>query len=137
MNFKMRLYKSFVLLICVSLLAACQPVPPGPPPPVPQSDLGKLKTNLTATDASVRLEAAYELGQRGQAAKDAVDDLIAASTTDPDVQVRVVAAYALGKIGAPVETIAPRLIAILSDQDERTEVRYSATRALGNLGLKC
>lgn len=141
MSLNLRLHRTLVVLACLSLLAACVPtpaavpttVPPSPSPMENAKDLNELKAELVMPAATARLEAAYELGELGQAATPAILDLIAA-TADPDVQVQVVAAYALGKIAVPTESVVPALADIVKDTNKAGDVRYSAARALGHIG---
>ncbi|MCB9919243.1 MAG: HEAT repeat domain-containing protein [Planctomycetes bacterium] len=77
-----------------------------------------------------RMNAAQALGQAGEAAKPALDDLVAMLSTDP--RAARGAAHALMKLGADAAPVVPRLIALLDSGD--TGARLRAVEILGSMG---
>src|SRR5439155_5502063 len=84
---------------------------------------------LKDKDKAVRQNAAYALGEIGQAAKDAVPALLKA-LKDEDTEVKKYAMGALGEIGPDAKAAVPALIETLKDDD----LRYHAASALGGIG---
>ncbi len=84
---------------------------------------------LTHSEASIRRNAAFALGEMGPDAKTAIEDLAEALRRDPDIEVRRNAAFALGEIGSPS---IPVLIRCLNDKDSR--VRRNVSSALVRIG---
>jgi HEAT repeat protein len=89
-----------------------------------------LRSRLSDSVSSVRLQAIQALGKVGAPAGPAADDL-QALTGDGDESVRCAAIDALGQVGATDETTRKRLTDLLSDGS--TAVRCAAARALGLL----
>jgi len=84
---------------------------------------------LKSSQASIRRNAAFMLGEMGQDARIAIKQIAEALRRDPDSEVRRNAAFALGEIGA--ESI-PVLMDCLNDADAR--VRRNVTAALVRIG---
>lgn len=89
-----------------------------------------LQQELTNSSPRIRARAAFELGQLGQAAQGALDQ-VARLVSDPDVSVRRHAASALGGIGADTDVALNALRVALNDSD--ASVRRCAITALALL----
>jgi len=85
---------------------------------------------LRSSQASIRRNAAFMLGQMGQDAAAAINHIAEALRNDPDGEVRRNAAFALGEIGAAA---IPVLMDCLNDTDAR--VRRNVTAALVRIGV--
>ena len=86
---------------------------------------------LQDKNESIRVSAAYALGDIGSAAQDAVPSLTQA-LRDESAWVRRHATEALGLIGQPAQNTVPALIGLL--RDEHYWIRDNAARALARLG---
>lgn len=137
MFIKSHLHKVTIVLLVSLIMGACVPVPL----PTPDQTTKKSNSNqsqayiqkMTDEDALVRANAGFQLSQLGAQASQYVPELVVA-TQDPAAEVRIVAAFALGEVGASAEQTIPTLLALITDPNEPVEVRYSAIRALSNLG---
>lgn len=85
---------------------------------------------LLADDERIREEAFAKL-QRLEPS-DAVTYLVD-STKDPDWQVRAIAVYTLGRLGKVADDAIPNVIEV-AQADENSDVRFAATKALGEFG---
>jgi HEAT repeat protein len=88
-----------------------------------------LVEGLKSSDASIRRNAAFALGELGSDGEPALQALGQVLTADPDFEVRRNAAFALGEIGGPA---IPVLLTMLNDKDPR--VRRNVTAALVRIG---
>lgn len=88
-----------------------------------------LLDGLKSSDASIRRNAAFALGELGSDGEPALKSLAHVLTGDPDFEVRRNAAFALGEIGEPS---IPVLLSTLNDKDPR--VRRNVTAALVRIG---
>jgi len=95
-------------------------------------DVPALAKALKHEDASVRIEAAGDLGLIGVPAAAAVPALLRLSEKDPDPLARVAAAKAVALIDPKNEAAVPRLVAAL--KDKAGAVRKRAAVSLGDLG---
>jgi HEAT repeat protein len=90
-----------------------------------------LAEKLSDSDATIRRNAADQLGQLGADAKPALSALIKACS-DSDLYVRRFAAQALGKIGPDAKDAVPALTKLV--KDEHKQVQEAAAFALGKIG---
>ncbi len=137
MFLKSHLHKVTFVLLVTLITSACAPVfVPTQGRAATTSDFNQAQVvvqEMADEDVLVRANAIFRLSQLGAQASQYVPDLIAA-TQDPAAEVRVATAFALGEVGASAEQTIPILLALVTDPNEPVEVRYSAIRALGNLG---
>jgi len=97
------------------------------------AETAELIQALANSDPAVAAAACDDLGEMGQAAKEAVPALSKALGNN-DIKVRQCAARALGMIGPAAKSSAPQLMAALKDGDAL--VRAQAANALGDLDLE-
>jgi len=93
----------------------------------PLAVLPHLRRHLKHTDARIRAQAALELADKGEAAKEAIPEVVAL-LRDPEAEVRHYAAWALEEFGPLAAAAVTALRAALDDEDE--SVREMAKRAL-------
>lgn len=134
-----------MLAVCLMVMSpaarAEQPeVPHSQPPASPDSGIEGNGSNptiaipalvegLKSSQVSIRRNAAFMLGEMGQDARKAINQLAEALRKDPDSEVRRNAAFALGEIGVPA---IPVLMDCLNDKDAR--VRRNVSAALVRIG---
>lgn len=95
-----------------------------------------LISDLSAPELEYRLRAAADLAERGAAAAMAVPNLLGmVENPNQNTEARIAAAQALGKIGGSTlqERIAPRLMSLLTADQDELAVRRSVTEALGEM----
>lgn len=86
-----------------------------------QEDFEELRQLVTSDNPEVAYWAITFLGRLGDAAKDAVPDLVNAMTQNSDRHNRERAAWALGKIGPAAKDALPALHAAVKSHDQRLE----------------
>ncbi len=143
------IFQPLVLILIIAVFPAVTPAQPKPGPKNTQataplvsdvelmqqygSDIHKavpaLLESLKSSQASIRRNAAFALGELGPDAAPAVDALAHALRNDTDIEVRRNAAFALGEIGTAA---LPVLLKSLNDKNSR--VRRNVASALVRIG---
>ncbi|MCH8829553.1 MAG: HEAT repeat domain-containing protein [Planctomycetes bacterium] len=95
--------------------------------------LFEVTAELRSPHPGRRVAALWELGDRGEGAKDAADDVMAA-LSDGNSSVRTIAVETISMIGVDVEPALPRLVERL--RDGKIEVRIAAVLALAKYRQK-
>lgn len=94
-------------------------------------NVGQLLEQLKDASPSVRAQAAYKLGELGDAARPAMESLVAL-VADTDPHVRAVAAHAVLKIRPGPEVTRPIAKKLLAESDDAARMRF--LHALADLG---